>query len=339
MLKVKFNNIGNPAEELYISEETVVSRIAKDEVLIEVLFFPINPADLLLVQGKYASKPKLPSCIGSECIAKVKETGSEVKRFNAGDIVLPLSRDNWTQEKIVKESELINLYKKDINLLQASMLKVNPASAYLMLNNYMKINKDDFVIQNAANSGVGNYIIQLCKMYGIKSINFVRRIELEAELKKIGANFVFDLNSYKDKIDFIKNTKVKLFIDAISGKELNSIANLLPANATIINYGLLSNEAMQLDPHNTIFKNITLRGFWLTLWLMRMESKEKENLYLYLANLIIEEKIFTRIEKVFYISDIKEAVILAGNYKRNGKVLVTPNKELYERYKDKNNLF
>ena len=39
-----------------------------------------------------------------------------------------------------------------------------------------------------------------------------------------------------------------------------------------------------------------------------------------------------------YISDIKDAVILAGNYKRNGKVLVTPNKELYERYKDKKNL-
>ena len=41
------------------------------------------------------------------------------------------------------------------------MLKVNPASAYLMLNNYVKLKKNDTILQNAANSGVGNYIIQL----------------------------------------------------------------------------------------------------------------------------------------------------------------------------------
>ena len=333
MLKVKFNNLGSPDNELYVSEELLDKKLEAFEVLIEVLFFPINPADLLLVEGKYANKPKLPSSIGAECIARVKEVGNKVKRFKAGDIVLPLSRDNWTQEKIAKEDELINI-QKDINILQASMLKVNPATAYLMLNNYLNINKGDFIIQNASNSGVGNYIIQLCKIYGIKSINFVRRMEIEDNLKNMGADYVFNLNSFEDKKEFIKKAKAKLFIDAIAGNKLNSVAELLTENAQIINYGLLSDEPMQLDAHNTIFKNITLKGFWLTLWLMRMPPKEKDNLYKYLAKLVLEEKIFTPIQKVFYISDIKEAAKLAGNYNRSGKILVTPNKALYEKYKN-----
>ena len=180
----------------------------------------------------------LPSSIGAECIARVKEVGNKVKRFKAGDIVIPLSRENWTQEKIAKEDELINI-QKDINILQACMLKVNPATAYLMLNNYLKINKGDFIIQNASNSGVGTYIIQLCKIYGIKSINFVRRMELEDQLKSIGADYVFNLNSFENKKEFIKKAESKLFIDAIAGNKLNSVAELLAENAQVINYGLL----------------------------------------------------------------------------------------------------
>ena len=159
-------------------------------------------------------------------------------------------------------------------------------------------------------------------------------MELEDQLKSIGADCVFNLNSFENKKEFIKKAEAKLFIDAIAGYKLNSVAELLTENAQIINYGLLSDEPMQLDAHNTIFKNITLKGFWLTLWLIKMQPNEKENLYKYLAKLVIEEKIFTPIQKVFYISDIKEAAKLAGNYNRSGKVLVTPNKTLYEKYKN-----
>ena len=58
------------------------------------------------------------------------------------------------------------------------MLKVNPASAYLMLNNYIQLKKNDIIMQNAANSGVGNYIIQLANLYKIKTINLVRERKL-----------------------------------------------------------------------------------------------------------------------------------------------------------------
>ena len=66
-------------------------------------------ADILLVEGKYANKPKLPSLMGAECIAKVKKVGKNIRKFKLGDIVLPLVRDNWVEEKVVKENEIIKL--------------------------------------------------------------------------------------------------------------------------------------------------------------------------------------------------------------------------------------
>ncbi len=333
MLEIQFKNFGNPSNELYVVEKKPIKKLQEDEILIEILLFPINPADLLLVEGKYGNRPALPSKIGAECIARVKEVGGSVKKFIKNDIVLPLSRDNWTEEKIAKEYELIKIDSK-IDLLQACMLKVNPATAYLMLNNYVKIKKNDYIIQNAANSGVGSYIIQLCKNYAIKTINIVRRIELKENLKSIGGNHVYNIETIQEKKNFILDCNPKIFVDAVAGQEVNIITNLLSKNSTIINYGLLSGKKIQIDPHNLIFKNISLKGFWLSLWLIKMTMHEKENLYSHLSNLIINKIIFTDVERIFFIKDIKSAAYLAANYNRKGKILVTPSKDIYNKYKN-----
>ena len=322
MYRVQFDKVGQPSEEIYLKKIDKINNITSDEILIEIICFPINPADLLLIEGKYANLPKLPSLIGAECVAKIKKIGSNIKNFKLGDIVLPLVRDNWVEEKIVTESEIIKL-PSNIDIAQASMLKVNPATAYLMLNNYIKINEGDYIIQNAANSGVGNYIIQLAKLYKVLTINLVRRKEVVSTLKEYGANHIFNLNLNEKEKSFIYKVKPKLFIDAVAGKHVDILANLLSDNATIINYGLLSGESIKINPHNTIFKNIILKGFWLSLWLNRMSMQEKSKLYHYLSELIIKKTIFTKIQKIYHIKNIKDAIATASNYKRNGKILVT----------------
>ena len=325
MYRVQFDKIGKASEQVYLKKVDNINTINENEILIEVICFPINPADILLVEGKYANKPKLPSLIGAECIARVKKIGNNIRKFKLGDIVLPLVRDNWVEEKIVTENEIIKL-PDNIDVEQACMLKVNPATAYLMLNNYLKIKQGDFVIQNASNSSVGNYIIQLAKLYDIKTINLVRRKEVISTLKDYGADYIFKLNLSQKEENFIKRSKPRLFIDAIAGSQVNTIASLLPENSTIINYGLLSGENIQLDPHNTIFKNIILKGFWLSLWLNKMSIEEKNKLYYYLSELIIKKSLFTKVEKVFYINDIKEAIKAASDFNRDGKILVTTSK-------------
>ncbi len=330
MFRVEFNKLGIASEEIFINEVPSIKNIADNEILIEILLFPINPADLLLVEGKYSNKPKMPSTIGAECIAKVKKVGNNIKNFKENDIVMPLVRDNWVEEKIVYENEIIKL-PSNIDLIQASMLKVNPATAYLMLNNYIKINNGDYILQNAANSGVGNYVIQLAKMYNIRTINLIRRKEVNNLLSEIGASHIFNIDLTIEERDFIKSLKPKLFIDAVAGAQVNKVASLLADNATIINYGLLSGENIQINPHNSIFKNIMLKGFWLSLWLNKMSMKEKQSLYLYLSELIIKNKIYTNVQKIFHIKDIKNAIKLASKYKRDGKILISASNEFLQK--------
>ena len=82
MYRVQFDKVGKPSEQIYLNKIDRINKITSDQILIEVICFPINPADLLLIEGKYASLPKLPSLIGAECVEKIKhEINSCWKRF------------------------------------------------------------------------------------------------------------------------------------------------------------------------------------------------------------------------------------------------------------------
>ena len=65
---------------------------------------------------------------------------------------------------------------------------------YRMLEDFVALKAGDVVVQNAANSMVGQTVIQLCKLKGVKTINLVRaRPDLGATvdyLKSIGGDVV-----------------------------------------------------------------------------------------------------------------------------------------------------
>ena len=57
----------------------------------------------------------------------------------------------------------------DIAPEQAAMLKINPITAWRMLHDFVRLEKGDWVIQNAANSAVGRAVILLCRELGFRT--------------------------------------------------------------------------------------------------------------------------------------------------------------------------
>ena len=324
----QFASVGQPDQVIDCIDANDLGDPKENEVLIDILAFPINPADVLILEGKYGVEYKLPSRLGAESVGKVNKIGKNVQGFNVGDIVLPLDRENWVQQKMVLASNLI-LLPKNIDPLQASMMKVNPATAYLMIKKYVKLNKNDWIIQDAANSGVGHSVISIAKELGLNTVNIVRREGLEESLKKIGADVVvIDNNDLSKTVkNLTNNANIKLAIDAVGGDQVLRIGDCLEDEATILNYGLLSGKNIQISSHQTVFKRLLFTGFWLMPWLQNMDKKEIIEMYSYLSSLIEKNIIHVPVEKTYPIEDIKKAVAHAAKYGRNGKIIVTPNGE------------
>ena len=325
MKQVQFTAFGAPHEVAACVDVPDVGAPGPDEVVIEVLAFPINPADLLTITGGYAVRPKLPATLGAECVGRIAAVGSEVRDLAVGDRVINLGRDNWCQRRKVPAAQALRV-PADADLLQLAMLKVNPATALMMLRNYVELQPGDWVIQDAANSGVGTNLIRLARADGIRTVNVVRRASLVEPLQAIGADVVVvDGADLAERVRQATGGAIRLAIDAIGGEIVMRLADCLAEGGTVVNYGLLSGQPCQLGAHHTIFKGVTLTGFWLQKSLTAMARPDLETLYGGLAARVADGTLRVEIEATYPIEEIKAAVTHAGREGRGGKVLVLPN--------------
>jgi NADPH:quinone reductase-like Zn-dependent oxidoreductase len=297
-----------------------------DEAALDVVAFPINPADLLSMEGLYASRPPLPAIPGAECVARVRAVGATVEDVRAGDLVIPLDRENWVQRKVAKANRLIKV-PAGVDPLQAAMLKVNPPTAWLMMTRYVDLAPGEWLVQTAANSGVGHCIVQLAKAAGVRTVNVVRREGPADELIRLGADVVLvDGPDLAQRIAAATaGARIRLAIDAVGGTQIVRFGDALADEATVLNYGRLSGENPQLSGHQCVFKRLVLTGFWLVPWLQKLSRQEVAALYDGLARRLADGTLRGAVEKTFPLEEIKEAVGLANAYRRGGKVLVTPN--------------
>ncbi|HEX6141516.1 MAG TPA: zinc-dependent alcohol dehydrogenase family protein [Geminicoccaceae bacterium] len=325
MKQVQFRAFGTPHEVADCVEVEDVGAPGADEVVVEVEAFPINPADLLTISGGYAVRPQLPATLGAESVGRIAARGSRVSGLEVGDRVIVLARDNWTQKRRVPASAVLKVEGGDV--LQLAMLKVNPATALLMLRNYVDLQPGDWVIQDAANSGVGVNLIKLARADGFRTVNVVRRPELVGPLEAEGADVVVvDGDDLAERVRTAnRDQPIRLAIDAVGGTAITRLGDCLAEGGTIVNYGLLSGEPCQIRADQTIFKGLTLTGFWLAKALTTMPRPALEDLYADLGRRVASGELRVAVEATYGIEDIKAALEHAARAGRSGKVLVTPN--------------
>lgn len=299
---------------------------AAGEVLVDLVACSINPADILMIEGNYASRPTPPCMLGIEGAGTVAAVGPGVTALKPGDKVMSLNRANWVQ-RLRERAEAFVRLPDDVDLEQAAMLKVNVATAYLMLKDYVDLKQGDWVIQDAANSGVGVDVIRLARAEGLRTVNVVRRQELVAPLEAMGADIVVvDGPDLAARVaQGTGGAPIRLGIDAVAGTAVNRLAQCLAEGGTLVNYGLLSGEACQVDAFQFVFRDIRLVGFWLAKLMRTMPYGDIQAMYTTLAARLMDGTLHVPVEATYPIDRISDAMAHAKREARGGKVLLRPN--------------
>jgi NADPH:quinone reductase-like Zn-dependent oxidoreductase len=240
-------------------------------------------------------------------------------------VLLPAGSGTWATHVVVPANRLLPL-PADADPRQLAMLTVNPPTASLLLSDFADLQPGDWIIQNGANSGVGSYVAQLAKLRGFKTVNIVRRDSAVASVSAQGGDVV--LVDGEDLAQRVKSATsgaaIKLGIDAVGGKATMRLAQTLAEGSNIVNYGALSGEPCIVTPRELIFKDVTLKGFWLARWFRVTPQAQQIALLTELAGLIASGKLGTPIQATYDVAQIKEAVAAAAAGERQGKILVTP---------------
>ncbi|XP_014665497.1 PREDICTED: trans-2-enoyl-CoA reductase, mitochondrial-like [Priapulus caudatus] len=263
--------------------EKVVEKVSVDipralnlkDILVRLLVAPVNPADINTIQGTYGVSPPLPAVGGNEGVAEVIDVGDAVRFCRPGDRVIPAipGCGTWRTHSIMFADQLRKV-PDGVPDAEAAMVAVNACTAYRMLCDYELLKRDDVIMQNGANSGVGQNVIQIAREMGLLSINIVRDRDDMADLKRhlmaLGANYVFTEDSFrKEGGAFFKNEKKlrpKLAFNCVGGKSSTELMRHLDDGGKMVTYGGMSRQPIIIPTGVMIFKRLKAEGFWMTKW-------------------------------------------------------------------------
>lgn len=324
---IEFNKTGNPADVLRL-RQIPDQAPAAGEAKVKVLAAPIHPSNLLQVMGQYAAAPDLPSVPGAEGVGTVIEVGPGVDQVKIGQTVLLLGvGGTWRDEMIVPAAKLLPAPPGDIE--QLSMLAVNPLTAHLLLTDFADLKPGDWIIQSAANSAVGELVIQLAARKGLKTVNVVRREDLVQPLKSLGGTVALvDGPDLAERVG--KETggaAIRLALDCVGGDTFGRLSETLGYGAPIVVYGALAGKAPELNIGALISRDLRPRGFWLQKWFETASPEQKQTALAELVSQIAGGQVKTRIDSRFPLEHIADAVNRALSGGRDGKVLLIPNSQ------------
>lgn len=328
MKRAAYATRGPVPQDVIEAEEFEAPKLGEGEVLLEVMAAPINPSDVLTLTGEYGMLPPLPAVGGNEGVGRVAKLGPGADAWAIGELVLlPIGSGTWTTHMVADAQRLIALPPQG-DPRQLAMLSVNPPTALLMLTDFVDLQEGDWVIQNAANSAVGGYLVQIANSRGLKTINVVRRESAVAGVKAAGGEQVLvdggDL--HKRVAELTSGAKIKLGIDAVGGMASERLARCLAPGATMVNYGAMSGEPCMLSPGTFVFRDLRLRGFWLANWFRTTPPEKQFKVFRELSQQVVDRQLHARVHATYGIDQIKEAVAAAAAGERDGKILVEPNK-------------
>lgn len=329
MQVVRFERCGPPRDVLSVVELPVPDP-SPGEVRVRMLASPINPSDLMFIEGKYGQRPALPATPGFEGVGVVESSGRGLLgRWLTGRRVAVLNRSggNWAEQVVLPAKQVIPL-TGDLSLEQAATFFVNPTTAVAMTERILRLQRGEWLLQSAAASSLGRMIVRLGRQNGFRTMNVVRRATHVDELKALGADEVVIFDEASDSTERLvahvrqQTGGVRCAIDPVGGRTGAALAECLTQGGRLLVYGSLSEQPIPVHPRTLITLRISVEGFWLGPWMLNLSLPAKLKLIRRVSRLIKQGVLTTHVGDWFPLSEIRTAITTATEPGRTGKVLL-----------------
>jgi NADPH:quinone reductase-like Zn-dependent oxidoreductase len=170
-------------------------------------------------------------------------------------------------------------------------------------------------------------VIQLCKMKGIKVVGTVRRNDLNEELTRLGADAI--VNTETDNLpatikQLTEGKGVRAVLECVGGSTTEEATQCLGRGGVMLIYGLMSLSNPTLDIGLMIFKELNIKGFWLTDWMRRVDNGTRMKVAQEVITLLATGQITMPVEATYGLEQISEAITHAQATGRWGKILIKP---------------
>lgn len=230
----------------------------------------------------------------------------------------------WQSHIVLSEKETVHL-PSEMGLAEAATINVNPCTAFRLLKDFVDLKPKDTIVQNGANSACGQIIIQLCKEFNVNCVCVVRDRANIDQLKKylmgLGAAYVLTEKELVDTDIFKKFTSPVLGLNCVGGEIATNMMQHMANGSTFVTYGNMSGQPFQVPASIFIYKDIRLKGYWMTRWTKENpNSPERFKMFEELIQMVMNKKLKVPEHKMVDISTISYKHVFQSATSVDGKI-------------------
>ncbi|MFT3785651.1 MAG: zinc-binding dehydrogenase [Tepidisphaeraceae bacterium] len=238
---------------------------APGEVVLEMLFAALNPADRYLAEGAYPARPALPHVLGRDGVGVVTALGQGVAGVRVGDTKVivrgetGVSRQGTFAERVAVSADSLVDVPSGWSLEQAAGATLVYLTAYQAITQWPGLPAKSVTLVTGASGGVGVASIQLAKAMGHTVVALTRGIGKHDTLRSIGADIVLDVTvpTWRKQLD---GRKVNLAIDNVGGEGFNDLLGVMDYAGRISVVGRLAGPVPQFNTASLFFRRLQIGG-------------------------------------------------------------------------------
>jgi len=277
---------------------------AGSDVLVRMIRAPINPADLLAIDGQYSVTLGASDPLGAEGVGMVEAVGSDVADLRPGDLVLPLTRGNWCSMRLIDRQSLWRL-PPDIDVEQAAMVRINPPTARLMLD-AVAARAGEVVVQNGATSAVAHWVRRIGAERGITVIDIVRRPDAALP------DALLDGPGLAERVRAVAgDRRVVAALDCVAGEATGQLAECLARGGRLLVFGHLSGAPISVRSQLLTGGGLTIGGFSLRPAESALDADARATLFAEAVATVMADSSAPPVRAVLPLTDIEAAIAQA----------------------------
>ena len=316
---------GDPEKVLKLANQSLRGdRLGADDALIKVITRPIHVGDVHILEALPQGGPVAPIPEGSlrtpgfEGVGTIVALGANAKaakKVSEGQRVAFFpANGSWSEYVEVNHNFLLAVPDEIPDQIAAQML-INTITASFLIrtgHNSLKppVTLPVYILQNAAGSGVGRLVTQIGLDRGVRPIRLVRSVQsaekLQSALPGPATISTGDSNWKRQVREALEGHKLEVAFDALGGKAIDDLADVVDDGGTIINFGSLESN-VGTNIFSLAQNNVSLKSIHIGSW-FRLSEDEKRNDFELALHLAKNHPTLFQVAHEFEFDDFQTAI-------------------------------
>jgi NADPH2:quinone reductase len=233
------------------------------QILIDVKAVGVNFPDILMIQGKYQTKPPFPFAPGSEIAGVVRDVGAAVTKVKRGDRVLATVPWGAYASQVVAYEPQVFAIPDVMPFEHAASFTIVYHTSYFALVIRAPVKPGETVLVHGAAGGVGLSAVQIAKALGARVLATAGSPEKRAFVKAQGADEVFDSRESNWVEQVMRATDGRgadHIYDPVGGDVFDLSLKCIAFSGNLHVIGFASGKIPNCAMNRVLLKNISLVG-------------------------------------------------------------------------------